>query len=58
VLAIPRLLSLADLAAVEAITPSLESGMTSVASTAMEYKLTSPVGAEVVVSAELTGVRT
>jgi len=57
VLAIPRLLALADQAAVDAIAPSMEPGMTSVdASAAVEYKLPSPIGAEVVVWAELTGV--
>lgn len=56
-LAMPRLLELADEAAVEAIAPSLESGVTSVGTSAvMEYKRPSPIGAEVVVCSELTEV--
>src|SRR5216683_8420065 len=57
VLATPRLLALAEAAAVAAIGPSLESGLTSVGTSAvMEHKRPSPVGAEVVVEAELTEV--
>jgi fluoroacetyl-CoA thioesterase len=55
VLATPRLLALAEAAAVAAVTPNLESGVTSVGtSVAMEHKRASPVGAEVVIEAELT----
>ena len=57
VLATPRLLALAEAAAVAAIGPSLESGLTSVGTAAaLEHKRPSPVGAEVVVEAELTEV--
>jgi fluoroacetyl-CoA thioesterase len=57
VLAIPRLLELADEAAVTAIAPSLEPGATSVStSVAIEHKRPSPIGAAVVVWAELTEV--
>jgi fluoroacetyl-CoA thioesterase len=57
VLGTPRLLALAEAAAVAAITPSLESGLTSVGTSAvMEHKRPSPVGAEVVIEAELTEV--
>ena len=57
VLATPRLLALAEAASVAAITPSLESGLTSVGtSVAMEHKQASPIGAEVLVEAELTEV--
>lgn len=57
VLATPRLLALAEAAAVAAIRPSLEPGLTSVGtSAAMEHKRPSPIGAEVVVEAELTEV--
>ena len=57
VLATPRLLALAEAASVAAVTPSLESGVTSVGtSVAMEHKRASPIGAEVVVEAELTEV--
>jgi fluoroacetyl-CoA thioesterase len=57
VLATPRLLALAEAAAVAAISPGLESGVTSVGrSAALEHKRASPVGAEVVVEAELTEV--
>src|SRR6266566_3431191 len=53
VLATPRLLALAEAASVAAVTPSLESGVTSVA---MEHKRASAIGAQVVVEAELTEV--
>jgi len=57
VLGTPRLLALAEAAAVAAIGPSLESGLTSVGTAAaLEHKRPSPVGAEVVVEAELTEV--
>ncbi|MGE5290223.1 MAG: thioesterase family protein [Micromonosporaceae bacterium] len=57
VLATPRLLALAEAASVAAVTPYLEPGFTSVGtSIAMEHKRASPVGAEVVVEAELTEV--
>jgi predicted thioesterase len=57
VLGTPRLLALAEAAAVAAIRPSLESGLTSVGTSALvEHKLPSPVGAEIVVEAELTEV--
>ncbi len=57
VLATPRLLALAEAASVAAVTPSLESGVTSVGtSVVMEHKRASPIGAEVVVEAELTEV--
>lgn len=57
VLATPRLLALAGAAAVAAVAPSLESGVTSVGTSAvMEHKRPSPIGAEVLVRAELTEV--
>ena len=57
VLGTPRLLALAEAAAVAAIAPSLEAGLTSVGTAAaLEHKRPSPVGAEVVVEAELTEV--
>src|SRR5215831_6750991 len=57
VLATPRLLALAEAAAVAAIVPHLPSGMTSVGTSAsLEHRRASPVGAEVVVEAELTEV--
>ncbi len=57
VLATPRLLALAEAASVAAVTPSMESGVTSVGtSVAMEHKRASAIGAEVVVEAELTEV--
>lgn len=57
VLGTPRLLALAEAAAVAAIRPGLEPGMTSVGtSAALEHKRPSPVGAEVVVEAVLTDV--
>lgn len=58
VLGTPRLLALAEEASVAAIKPSLESGLTSVGTSAVvEHKRPSPVGAQVVVEAELTEVR-
>jgi fluoroacetyl-CoA thioesterase len=57
VLGTPRLLALAEEASVAAIKPSLESGLTSVGTSAVvRHKRPSPVGAEVVVEAELTEV--
>jgi predicted thioesterase len=57
VLATPRLLALAEAAAVAAIAPHLAPGMTSVGtSISLEHRRASPVGAEVVVEAELTEV--
>jgi fluoroacetyl-CoA thioesterase len=57
VLATPRLLALAEAAAVAAIAPHLVPGMTSVGTSAsLEHRRASPVGAEVVVEAELTEV--
>jgi predicted thioesterase len=57
VLATPRLLALAEAAAVAAIVPHLAPGMTSVGTSAsLEHRRASPVGAEVVVEAELTEV--
>jgi fluoroacetyl-CoA thioesterase len=57
VLGTPRLLALAEAATVQAIRPSLEPGQTSVGTSAvMEHKRPSPIGAEVVVEAELTEV--
>jgi fluoroacetyl-CoA thioesterase len=57
VLGTPRLLALAEAAAVAAIEPSLEPGLTSVGTSAVvEHKRASPVGAQVVVEAELTEV--
>jgi fluoroacetyl-CoA thioesterase len=57
VLATPRLLALAEAAAVAAIAPHLPPGVTSVGTSAsLEHRRASPVGAEVVVEAELTGV--
>lgn len=57
VLGTPRLLALAEAAAVAAIAPVLEPGLTSVGtSAALEHKLPSPVGAQLVVEAELTEV--
>ena len=57
VLGTPRLLALAEAAAVAAIGPGLASGLTSVGTSAVvEHKRPSPVGAEIVVEAELTEV--
>ena len=57
VLATPRLLALAEAAAVAAISPHLAPGMTSVGtSVSLEHRRASPVGAEIVVEAELTEV--
>ena len=57
VLGTPRLLALAEAAAVAAIGPALEPGLTSVGTSAVvEHKRPSPVGAQIVVEAELTEV--
>jgi fluoroacetyl-CoA thioesterase len=57
VLGTPRLLALAEAAAVAAIRPGLEPGVTSVGTSAvLEHERPSPVGAEVVVEAVLTEV--
>jgi fluoroacetyl-CoA thioesterase len=57
VLGTPRLLALAEAASVAAIRPRLEPGQTSVGTSAMmEHKRPSPLGAEIVVEAELTEV--
>jgi fluoroacetyl-CoA thioesterase len=57
VLATPRLLALAEAAAVAAVAPYLGPGLTSVGtSVSMEHRRASPLGAEVVVEAELTEV--
>ena len=57
VLATPRLLALAEAAAVAAVAGHLEPGLTSVGTAAsLEHRSASPRGAEVVVVAELTAV--
>jgi predicted thioesterase len=57
VLGTPRLLALAEAAAAAAIRPGLEPGQTSVGTSAvLEHNRPSPLGAEVVVEAELTEV--
>jgi fluoroacetyl-CoA thioesterase len=57
VLATPRLLALAEAAAVAAVEPQLDAGLTSVGTSAsLEHRLASPLGAEIVVEAELTEV--
>lgn len=57
VLGTPRLLALAEAAAVAAIGPGLEPGVTSVGTSAVvEHKRSSPVGAQIVVEAALTEV--
>lgn len=57
VLATPRLLALAEAAAVAAVAPQLEPGLTSVGTgVSLEHRRASPVGAEVVVEADLTEV--
>jgi predicted thioesterase len=57
VLATPRLLALAEAASVAAISPQLAPGTTSVGTSAsLEHRRASPVGAELVVEAELTEV--
>ncbi len=57
VLATPRLLALAEAASVAALGPHLAAEMTSVGTAvSLEHRRASPVGAEVVVEAELTEV--
>ena len=57
VLATPRLLALAEAASVAAIEPQLPAETTSVGTAAsLEHRRASPVGAEIVVEAELTEV--
>jgi len=57
VLATPRLLALAEAAAVAAVAPQLDDGLTSVGtSVSLEHRQASPLGAEIVVEAELTEV--
>ena len=57
VLGTPRLLALAEAAAAAAVRPCLEPGLTSVGTSAvMEHTRPSPLGAEVMVEAELTEV--
>jgi fluoroacetyl-CoA thioesterase len=57
VLATPRLLALAEAASVAAIAPQLATELTSVGTAAsLEHRRASPVGAEIVVEAELTEV--
>jgi len=57
VLATPRLLALAEAAAVAAVAPQLADGLTSVGtSVSLEHRRASPLGAEIVVEAELTEV--
>ena len=57
VLATPRLLALAEAAAVAAVTPQLGAGLTSVGTaTSLEHRRACPVGAEVEVDTDLTEV--
>jgi fluoroacetyl-CoA thioesterase len=57
VLATPRLLALAEAAASAAVVPQLADGLTSVGTSAsVEHRRPSPLGAEIVVEAELTEV--
>ncbi|HEY5985190.1 MAG TPA: hotdog domain-containing protein [Streptosporangiaceae bacterium] len=57
VLATPRLLALAEAASVAAVSPHLAPGETSVGtSVSLEHRRASPVGAEILVDAELTEV--
>ena len=57
VLGTPRLLALAEAAAAAAVRSGLEPGQTSVGTSAvLEHKRPSPLGAEIVVEAELTEV--
>jgi fluoroacetyl-CoA thioesterase len=55
VLATPRLLALAEAATVAAVAPELEDGFTTVGTRAsLEHRRASPLGAAIVVEAELT----
>jgi fluoroacetyl-CoA thioesterase len=57
VLATPRLLALAEAATVAAVAPHLARGLTTVGTAAsLEHRKASPLGAEIVVEAELTEV--
>jgi predicted thioesterase len=57
VLATPRLLALAEAAAFAAVAPQLAEGLTTVGtSVSLEHRRASPLGAEIVVEAELTEV--
>jgi fluoroacetyl-CoA thioesterase len=57
VLATPRVLALAEAAAVQAIAGALPDGQTSVGTAAeLEHRLASATGTEIVVEAELTGI--
>jgi fluoroacetyl-CoA thioesterase len=57
VLATPRLLALAEAAAFAAVAPQLAEGLTSVGTSVnLEHRRASPLGAEIVVEAELTEV--
>src|ERR1700752_5022807 len=57
VLGTPRLLALAEAAAVAAVAPYLATGFTSVGTAvSMEHHRASPLGSEVLVEAELTAV--
>jgi fluoroacetyl-CoA thioesterase len=57
VLATPRLLALAEAATCAAVVPHLAGGLTSVGTSAsVEHRTASPLGAEIVVEAELTEV--
>jgi fluoroacetyl-CoA thioesterase len=57
VLATPRLLALAEAASVAAVAPQLAEGQTSVGTEAqLEHRRACPLGAEVTVEAELTGI--
>jgi fluoroacetyl-CoA thioesterase len=57
VLATPRLLALAEAAASAAVAPQLADGFTTVGTSAsVEHRRASPLGAEIVVDAELTEV--
>jgi fluoroacetyl-CoA thioesterase len=57
VLATPRLLALAEAACCAAVVPNLADGLTSVGTSAsVEHRKASPLGAEIVVEAELTEV--
>ena len=57
VLATPRLLALAEAATVAAVAPNLTDGLTTVGTAvSLEHRKASPLGAEIVVEAELTEV--
>jgi fluoroacetyl-CoA thioesterase len=57
VLATPRLLALAEAATVAAVAPHLADGLTTVGTAAsLEHRKASPLGAQIVVEAELTDV--